>query len=224
MTNRWRWFGLRTEPCFVVLLLIGFHVEAGETRVDPSEKLRQLGGMTIDIPRKRVTLCGWVNQTEGPIEYVVCAPYGKTHESIFISREPPENLQAAILLLGVKPGTSPSDQGRGQPAGPSFEIWVKWSDCAETKQVRVEAMMYNHRVNSVLPDTTWIFTGSKVEDGMFKANVYGSYAVVYWDPWAIFNINHDVGKDDDALSVHAESVPPKGTSVKLEFRYVGEAE
>ena len=89
--------------------------------------IRTLGRVTLDVANKRIRLPVWVNQIEGPIEYVVCGPRGKTHESIFVCEEPPANLQTAVLLLGVEPGTPPMAlRTRGDPAGPTFDLWAEW--------------------------------------------------------------------------------------------------
>ena len=85
-------------------------------------------------------------------------------------------------------------------------------------RIRVDNMIYNHRTKSVLPETGWVFTGSRVVQGRFKANVYGSFVMTYWDPWAIFNIDHAVGADDEALLVNSDVMPPEEADVILEFR------
>jgi len=172
----------------------------------------------MNVSAKTVTMRGWINQEEGLLEYLICGPSGKTHESLLVSEEPPENLQAAILLLGVRPGVAPQDQGMGRPHGSQFEIWIQWDEEGVQKSVRAERMIRNVRTRSVMPEVTWTFTGSEVVNGTFNANVHGSFVVTYWDPWAIFNINHPIGTDDEALMVNSELVPPEGTNVTIEFR------
>lgn len=206
------------KPTFFLVILLpllaGCSVTTGDVPVD----LRTLGGVSINVSAKTVTMPGWVNLQQGPLEYLICGPAGKTHESLFVSKEPPENLQAAILLLGVRPVTPPKDQGMGRPRGSQFEIWIEWEEGGVPKSVRAERLINNDRTKSAMSDVTWIFTGSEVVNGKFKANVYGSFAVTYWDPWAIFNINHNVGGDDEALSVNSELVPAEGTNVTIQFR------
>ncbi len=177
-----------------------------------------LGGVAVDAAQQSISISGRVNQVEGPIEFLVCGPRGKTHESILVVDEPPANVHAAVLLLGIEPGNGPVDLGVGPLDGPRFDIWLEWGGTEAPSRVRAESMIYNYRTKENLEGVSWIFSGSEVIEGRFKADAYGSFVATYWDPWALFNIDSDVGMDDEALLIQAAAVPPEGEPVRIEFR------
>ncbi|MFH0954275.1 MAG: hypothetical protein V1873_08095, partial [Verrucomicrobiota bacterium] len=67
--------------------------------------IARLGGVRIDPASRTVLATGWVNQVVGLIELLACGPGGKTHESVFVLDVNPLDLQAGLLLLGLRPGT-----------------------------------------------------------------------------------------------------------------------
>ena len=150
--------------------------------------IAHLGAVQVDSLAKTVTATGWVNQTEGPIEVLACGLKGKVHESVFVLALNPLDLQAALLLAGLKGGAPMAAIGEGPPSGAPVDILVEWQDGEETKSARAETFVWNAENNAVLPETPWTFTGSVVKDGQFKALAEESLVVTYWDPYAIVNL------------------------------------
>ena len=74
-----------------------------------------LGSVQLDSATKTVTATGWVNQIEGPIEVLACGIKGKVHESVFVLVLNPLDLQAALLLAGLKGGPPMPALGVGRP-------------------------------------------------------------------------------------------------------------
>jgi hypothetical protein len=66
-----------------------------------------------------------------------------------------------------------------------------------------------------MPKTYWIYTGSKIIDGKFIAQTEQSIIATYHDPFAIFDHPLATGTDDTLYYVNQQTVPPKGTRVKL---------
>lgn len=178
------------------------------------ERLRALGTVQLDADARMVVATGFVNQVEGAIELLVCGPGGKTHESVFVMQAHAMDLQTALLLVGLKPGEPRQELGEGPPRGPRVDLWVTWLDAEGRRMAQpAEFFAYNIETGKVLPFTGWAFTGSVVIDGQFKALAEESFAVTYWDPWAILNIRNDVGADDEVLAVNRAVVPPLHTPV-----------
>ena len=153
----------------------------------------------------------------GPVEYLICGPRGKTHESVFVLEGSVADLHAAFLLLGVQPGEGPTDVGMGQPRGPACTIWVEWDEEGARRRERAESFILDLRNGEPLPDTGWVFTGSLVREGRYMATLDESYVATYWDPWAVINIPLDVGADDTLLLVNEAATPPEGTPVRIFF-------
>ncbi len=176
-----------------------------------------LGSVQLDSATKTVTATGWVNQTSGAIEVLACGIQGKVHESVFVLALNPLDLQAALLLAGLKGGEPMPEIGQGPPRGAPVDIRVEWKDGDETKSARAETFIWNIENNAVLPETPWTFTGSVVKDGEFKALAEESLVVTYWDPYAIVNLPLPCGSNDEILVVNSNAVPPYHTPVTLRF-------
>lgn len=178
-----------------------------------------LGNVQVDAQTKTMMVSGWVNQVWGAIELLACGPGGKTHESVFVLNCNPVDMQAGLLLLGLKPGTPPTGLGQGQPEGPGVDIWVDWMEGSTSRSMRAETFVVNVEDDRrPLPETPWTFTGSVIEDGQFKALAEESLIVTYWDPWAIINLPLACGTNDEILSVNSNSVPPLNTPVTFRFK------
>ena len=179
--------------------------------------IAHLGAVQVDSLAKTVTATGWVNQTEGPIEVLACGLKGKVHESIFVLALNPLDLQAALLLAGLKGGEPMSGLGESPPNGAPVDLFVDWRAGEESRSARAESFVWNAEAGAVLPETPWTFTGSVVKDGQFKALAEESLVVTYWDPYAIINLPLPCGANDELLSVNTNTVPPYETPVTFRF-------
>jgi len=171
----------------------------------------------VDSVTKTVTATGWVNQISGPIEVLACGIKGKVHESVFVLALNPLDLQAALLLAGLKGGVPMPILGEGPPQGAPVDLFVEWQANDEAKRARAETFVWNSEDNAVLPETPWTFTGSVVKDGQFKALAEESLIVTYWDPYAIVNVPLPCGANDEILSVNSNTIPPFQTPVTFRF-------
>ena len=176
-----------------------------------------LGSVKLDSATKTVSATGWVNQTSGPIEVLACGPAGKVHESVFVLALNPLDLQAALLLAGLKGGEPMAEIGQGPPNGAPVDVFVDWKSGDESKSARAESFVWNLEANAALPETPWTFTGSVIKDGQFKALAEESLVVTYWDPYAIVNLPLPCGANDEILVANSNAVPPYQTPVTLRF-------
>ena len=176
-----------------------------------------LGSVQLDAATKTVTATGWVNQIDGPIEVLACGLAGKVHESVFVLALNPLDLQAALLLAGLKAGEPMPAIGEGPPHGDPVDIFVEWPAGDETRTARAESFVWNLEAGAGLPETPWTFTGSVVKDGQFKAFAEESLVVTYWDPYAIVNLSLPCGGNDEILTVNTNTVPPYRTPVVFRF-------
>lgn len=180
-----------------------------------SNGVARIGNAEVDANRRELRVPGWVNMTEGAIELLACGPGGKTHESAFVLDVNPLDLQTGLLLLGLQPGTPPTGLGEGQPSGTEVNLVVAWEENGETREAPAGSFVYNYETKSVMSNVNWIFTGSVIEDGKFKALAEESLVVTYWDPWAIVNVGHPTGSNDEVWAVNRAMVPPLKTPITL---------
>ena len=176
-----------------------------------------LGDVRLDSATKTVTATGWVNQTSGAIEVLACGLAGKVHESVFVLPVNALDLQAALLLAGLKAGAPMPEIGQGPPNGSPVDLFVDWQADGATRTARAESFVWNVEANAVVPDAPWTFTGSVVTDGQFKAFAAESFVVTYWDPYAIVDLPLPCGANDEILAVNSNAVPPYQTPVTIRF-------
>ena len=174
-----------------------------------------LGAVRLDAATKTVIATGWVNQTDGAVEVLACGPKGKVHESVFVLALNPLDLQAALLLAGLKGGEPMPDIGVGPPNGSPLDIYVDWRQDGEARTARAETFLWNVQEDAVVPETPWTFTGSFVRDGQFKALVEESLVVTFWDPFAIIDLPLPCGADDEIIHVNSNAVPPVQTPITM---------
>lgn len=204
------------RPLKHIFLILGWAVVA---QGQQTGTIARLGSVQVDAQTKTVVISGWVNQVSGAIELLACGPGGKTHESVFVLDCNPVDMQAGLLLLGLKPGTPSAGLGQGPPNGPPLDIWVDWLEGTNSRSLRAESFVVNVENNrQPLPETPWTFTGSVFEDGQFKALAEESLIVTYWDPWAIIDLPLPCGSNDEILSVNSNCVPALKTPVTFRFR------
>ena len=192
----------------------GFAVPA----LGPATNWVRLGRVSVDPVSKTVIATGFVNQVQGLIELLVCGPGGKRHESVFVMEAGATDLQSAMLLIGATNGPPMKEVGMGPPSGRPVDVLVQFG-VAGTGAVHAAAVFAKHSKLGPLPPTTpWLFTGSVMEQGEFKASIEESFVVTYWDPWAIINLGLEIGASDEDLTVNPDGLPPLETPVTFLIR------
>lgn len=198
----------------VMLAVVGCSSLPRSPKLDPT-RWQTLGTVQLDPVARCVMATGYINQVEGAIELLACGPGGKVHESVLVLQVNPLDLQTALLLLGLKSGPPMPELGVGPPQGDRVRVWVQWRAQQGAVVLPLERLAYEWRRKRPLRTDGWVFTGSVVENGKFKAMAEESLIASYWDPWAILNVQSPLGADDDALSVHRAEVPPLHTPVTV---------
>jgi len=201
------------------ICLITGCVSSPRTAADrPDSNPIRMGSVLVDPSRREVIVTGFVNQVEGLVELWACGPGGKVHESIFVIQAEPKDIQAGLLLLGLKPTDSPSaGLGQGPPQGSELSIEVVWSDDGKEKRMAAERFVSDYTTRKPARHGGWIFNGSMIKEGFFMADAEDSIVSTYWDPWAIVNIKN-LGDDDNRLGANRKTIPPRLTPVEIIFR------
>ena len=172
----------------------------------------------IDAASRELIVTGYVNQVRGAIELLACGTGGKVHESVFVLFVEPKDLQAGLLLLGLKHGAPMPGIGMEPPEGDEVVIEVEWEQAGQIHRRNAEYFVFNAKKREQAEHDTWIFNGSTVEDGLFMAGAEESLIATYWDPWSIINIESELGGDDEILTVYEERVPPMHHNISMRIR------
>jgi hypothetical protein len=181
-----------------------------------SEGVYRVGLVTVDANKGAVSFGARVNMEAGLIEYLICAEWGKLHESVLVTNANPLDIQLGLLALGMKYGGGLTHQGDpAQGKGDPVRIFVQWDDRGTTQEVRGERFVLNTTRETAMEEADWIFTGSVVLEEGFAAQTYGLIVATYNDPYAILNNPLPSRADDEILFVNSNAVPPVGTAVTV---------
>ena len=181
-----------------------------------SNGLAIVGTVLVDPSNHCVIAQGYVNWTNGLVELFACGKEGKTHESVLVLKASPLDMNIGLLLLGLKAESRPTEVGVWPDRrGPQLDLWVEWEQNGKPQRCRAEEWVWNEKTERALPKTTWIYTGSVVEHGYFRALSEDSHIATYWDPWALVNLPLECGGDDHVLYTNEKVIPPTGTPVRL---------
>jgi hypothetical protein len=183
----------------------------------------RIGEVLINKKERSVSFPAEVNMDQGLLEYLLVRVGGKTHESLLRTKVEPYQLQVAFLLLGYE-GTSQPLVGQGDPrtpTGDAVEITVTRTDTSgKPEPVDYTGWMCkildNKRVN--ISGFEWVYTGSKVHDGRFIAQMEGSFIALYHDPAALVDNASQGGESDKIWFVREGATPPVGTPVTLTIK------
>jgi hypothetical protein len=193
----------------------------------PDGRLR-IGSLVVDADRGSLEIPGHVNMTQGVIEVLACAPWGKTYESLFVVDAEPYLVQIGLLLLWDLPpgavGTTwkkLNEEREFIPSGPELTIRTRWRDeRGKERSEPVERWICSPNQRSG-PKTSWVFTGSVLGDEGFVAQNQGNIIVTYRDPAAIVNNGAPSSTNDEVYGICSDKVPAAGTPVTLVLSKTG---
>jgi hypothetical protein len=180
----------------------------------------ELGQVRFDKDKRTVSFPASVNMREGNIEYVVVTATGKTHESLLRTTIEPYHLQLAFLLLGAKgAGTNalPEDPARPLP-GEKVEIEFNWNAGGRTNSFRAEEFVLDRKANGPARRDSWIYTGSRLREDGFAAQLDGSIVSLITDADALINNPRPGREDDDNWLVRTNNLPALHAPVEVTIR------
>lgn len=200
---------------------------AAENKGEAKGEVFKIGNISINMDTLIIEVPGEFSQNNGVLEYIaVQKTIGKEYESLLSLDARPSQLQAALILCGLKtPEEKKKIKKQGEdkiPEGDQVILYVEWEDPKTKKTIRkrVEDLIYEKKTKKTMPKTHWVFTGSYfVRDEstgklVFAADLTGSIIAIYHDPDAILDVPLKEGADDEAFVIDKSS-PAFGTKCKL---------
>ena len=148
---------------------------------DSPASARDRDSVWLDAERGIVALRAGVLVKEDLLEYLLVAPNGATHESLFLTEVAPSVVNAALLAAGAEPGENarwerqPTTQGKDgevargevrvfEPNGGPSARWlpyVAWREDGEDYFFRVEDLVTNLESGRSMRRHAWIYLGSR---------------------------------------------------------------
>lgn len=182
----------------------------------------QFGPIEIDQDKREFSFPAVCNQVSGLIEYALVHEDGKTHESLFQTQVSPKLIHASLLLLKEKPQPAffkfVETNSTKLMQMPAIEIMVEWEHNGSFYKSWANSMVLNQTGNRELSESSFVFTGSKVVEGTYLAEMDGSIVAIYHDSRATLN-SRDLNSDSDDVWIANESkMPPKNLPVQVRFQ------
>lgn len=181
--------------------------------------LYQIGAALLDRNRLSVRVPGRVRLLSGYLEYLATGVLGKVHETLLTLDVDAVHLQTALLGLGLEPKNNLRVQGDTRvPEGDPVDVWVSWTRDGKEITHRAEELVYDVANNQPMRTTSWVFTGSRFQKGIFRAEATQSLIALYRDPDALLNHPLPEGADDQAFRPNVAVLPPVGTPITLTIK------
>jgi hypothetical protein len=197
----------------------------------------------VDAKAKMVEFDGFVpidaHVADAPLvflEVVACTTDTKEHEALVVTQARASQVHAALLLIGLEPGSPGKWELKGDdlvpvdPTGPSVDVLISWTDEAGARVSRRPVEMVSRFDGGAPfdPDGTgrWLFAGSQMvtragrewydADGagtLIGLTTFGSETIA----WSRV-ISPDASVQDPEWVAKKETVPRVGTPVTVQVR------
>ncbi len=180
----------------------------------------QIGDVRFDKRRRSVHVPAVVNLREGHIEYILVTTTGKTHESLLRTTAEPMHVQLALLLLGAKgAGTNALPENPSLPLpGEKVTVTIEWIADTHTNRIAAETFVMDRKSGKAASSGPWIFTGSRLREDGFAAQLDGSILSLITDADALLNNPRRRREDDDNWLVRTNGLPPLNATVEIQLR------
>jgi hypothetical protein len=182
----------------------------------------QFGLIEIDQKKRQFSFPAVCNQTSGLVEYALVHENGKTHESILRTKVSPNLIHATLLLLKENPRPDffryIEKNSTKLMQMPAIQIFVEWEHNGSFHQALINSMVLNQTDDRELNESAFVFTGSKVVEGTYLAEMDGSIIAIYHDSRATLNSRDIHSNSDDVWIANESKVPPKNLPVLVRFQ------
>jgi hypothetical protein len=192
-------------------------------RLDRAARIIEIDGIVpIDAhdPKKPVVY----------LEWLVCTPDTKEHESLVMTRVKPSLVHAALLSIGLEPGSPGAWEWSGKtliakpPTGPRVPVLVRTPDAPPVHLASwVKDRRTGARLFDAIPTDGFVFAGSRIversgqswyqadrEGGLVGLTCFG-HELLAWSRM----FNPDASAEEPVWMADPASVPPQGTAVTV---------
>lgn len=180
------------------------------------------GQIEINKGKREISFPAVCNQTSGLIEYALVHEKGKVHESLFRTVLSPKLIHAAMLLLNENPQNEffqiLANDKKQISMIKTIQIFVEWEQNGTRQMKDLSTMVLNQTDNRKLTENAFVFTGSKVIEGIYLAEEDGSIVAVYHDNRATINCLDEQSDLDDVWIANYTTMPPRDLPVTIHFQ------
>lgn len=235
-----------------VALLVAGGTSTARSQGSPLEARLAQEGVLLDLSAREVRVRGSVRRSrpspDQPIEFLLVAPGGFTHETLAIIDCKPSSLNAAFVALGLTPGSSrrtvvpsppPAEEDVRDGIEPPFEIlpplgprvflYASYTDADEVERFcPIEDLIVETRTGEPYPVRGFVYLGSRFaplnlsgkEQEVFVADYEGNLVTIYPTRAAAENSLFDVYAKDPVAYQYADVNPQAGLVVDTPIEFL----
>ena len=164
----------------------------------PANEADLLKHIQVDVKNRIVRVECEVCKASYPLEFFCVSSGGNEYESVLRTPAQPKGIHAALLSIGMIPGTPVKfSEATGQwlaPHGPAVQITCEFQKDGHALSVPAYRLMRNIKDKKEVRPMTWVFTGSKVlEDKTYGADPTGYIVSVLNNELTVMDIPAVVG-------------------------------
>lgn len=193
----------------------------------------QIGQVLLDRDTQTITVPATLNTLEKPLEYILVLEKGQSHESLLLTEILPFNLNVALKLLDFQTSQElfpildkdyrPTDQFH--PVTPEAKAASRLNlflsiiqPDGTAKELPLNGLVLLTATLKPLPNTPWVYNGSYIHQGQFKADLKGNLISILQDTSALINCPLDNREGDRLWIANKKHLPATDTPVKLLIR------
>jgi hypothetical protein len=200
-------------------------------------------GIQLDPRAGLATIAVTVEVENDLLEYLLVAPGGARHETVFTTAVRPSMLNVALLSLGVEQGVNaqwiprdppPSEAERREgakpydvkpPEGDGFYLYAAWRRGDEIHFHRIEDLVRNLATGQTMRRHRWVYLGSRMlparteGEPEFAADVYQNLINIsfFSDGYTLLAGALPECLEQSIWMSNAWLLPPRGTTVRMIF-------
>jgi hypothetical protein len=188
------------------------------------------GGGKFYVEEKRIEIPGEILMARGLIELFACSEGGKDHESIMRLDVLAEDLNLALIMMELEPGTPPESLEEAKASdGDRVIIEVK-IEGENPKTLRAEELIWNKAYDEPMEQVGFVYVGSAFIDEIdidtgkptgrriFLASQNKSLITTYRDHTTLLDNPLPWGANDNLYYVNEEVIPEIGTKITAIIR------
>jgi len=202
--------------------------------VKVSKDTYQIGKITFHKESRTIQFEAQSNLTEvgSLLEYLIVHSNGeKVHESLLVTEIDATNLNIALKLLNYqesqelfRPITEEGIPSDSYPKVPDetrnaarFLIDITWKNGDLQKTASITDWLTNRITGKPMPTTPWVYNGSYILRGKFKAKLSGCIFAIFPNEGSIANYPAE-DRYDDSLWLAGKDLPPLESKVTITLK------
>ncbi|NWK57155.1 hypothetical protein HW115_16150 [Verrucomicrobiaceae bacterium N1E253] len=191
----------------------------------------QIGKITFNKSTREIHLDTMTNIVDPgtPLEFLLCHSNGeKVHESLLVTEADPTHLNIALKLLNYKESQELFRQLKPDHTledhypvvadtirkAARFTVHLTWKAEGKEKTAPITQWLQHRITEKPMPATPWVYNGSYVWEGKFKAKLNGNILAIFPNESALANYP-GADREDDTLWLPAERLPREGSKVTV---------